>query len=105
MAQICSMESANRFLDEYFLPFWERRFTVQPADPVDAHRPLPKGSIFSVCLQMKSAERSAPTSPFATTTASTRSTSPMPMPPCPRPRSPSNAGSTVQHTFAGVNAT
>ena len=43
VAQICSLESANRFLDEHFLPFWERRFTVEPADPVDTHRPLPEG--------------------------------------------------------------
>ena len=35
---------ANRFLDEYFLPFWEQRFTLQPAYPVDAHRPLPEGT-------------------------------------------------------------
>ena len=44
VAQICSLDAANRFLDEYFLPFWEQRFTLQPAYPVDAHRPLPEGT-------------------------------------------------------------
>jgi hypothetical protein len=43
VAQVCSLDGANRFLDEQFIPFWNRRFTVDPADPVDAHRPLPKG--------------------------------------------------------------
>lgn len=43
VAQVCSLDGANRFLDEQFIPFWNRRFSVDPADPADAHRPLPKG--------------------------------------------------------------
>lgn len=43
MAAITSMAEANRFLEEEFIPFWNDRFTVPPAEPVDAHRPLPEG--------------------------------------------------------------
>lgn len=39
---IDSIEDANRFLEE-FLPLWNHRFTVEPAEPHDAHRPLPEG--------------------------------------------------------------
>ena len=38
---IASLEGANRFLQDYWVPFWNERFTVEPADPRDAHRPLP----------------------------------------------------------------
>lgn len=40
VAGISSMAAANRFLEEVFIPFWNERFTVAPAEPVDAHRPL-----------------------------------------------------------------
>jgi hypothetical protein len=40
VAGITTMEDANRFLDEVFLPFWEERFTVEPREAADAHRPL-----------------------------------------------------------------
>jgi hypothetical protein len=43
VANVCSLDGANRFLDEQFLPFWNQRYTVEAADPVDAHRPLPRG--------------------------------------------------------------
>jgi hypothetical protein len=43
VAGVSSMEEANRFLSEGFIPFWNRRFTVSPADAADAHRPLPAG--------------------------------------------------------------
>lgn len=41
---VASREAANRYLEEEFLSFWEERFTVPPADPTDAHRPLPEGA-------------------------------------------------------------
>jgi hypothetical protein len=44
IAGIASMEAANRFLDEVFLPFWEKRFTVEPREASDALRPLPEGA-------------------------------------------------------------
>jgi hypothetical protein len=43
VAGISSMAEANRFLEEEFIPFWDDRFTVEPAQPVDAHRALPGG--------------------------------------------------------------
>jgi hypothetical protein len=39
---ISTIEEGNRFLDEVYIPFWNQRFAVEPADPRDAHRPLPK---------------------------------------------------------------
>lgn len=39
---ISSMEEANRFLEEVFIPFWDGRFSVEPAVAADAHRALPE---------------------------------------------------------------
>lgn len=41
VAGISSMDDANRFLQEVFIPLWNRRFTVEPAEATEAHRPLP----------------------------------------------------------------
>lgn len=35
-----TLEQANQYLDNRFLPLWERQFTVEPTNPSDAHRPL-----------------------------------------------------------------
>ena len=35
-----TLEQANAYLEQEFLPAWEGRFTVAPANPTDAHRPL-----------------------------------------------------------------
>lgn len=43
VAGIASMDQANRFLEEAFIPFWNGRFAVGPRESVDAHRPLPEG--------------------------------------------------------------
>jgi hypothetical protein len=43
VAGITTMEGANDFLDEKFLPFWETRFTVAPHEATDALRPLADG--------------------------------------------------------------
>ncbi len=40
---VATMDEANRFLDEVFIPFWDERFGVEPREPVDAHRALPEG--------------------------------------------------------------
>lgn len=37
---ICTIEAANDFLKEVYIPFWNERFAVQAADPSDLHRPL-----------------------------------------------------------------
>jgi len=39
---ISTLEAANQFLEDFWIPFWNQRFTVKPADPKDRHRPLPK---------------------------------------------------------------
>src|SRR5206468_2686722 len=39
-AGAATVEPANQYLDRVFLPLWERRFTVEPANPSDAHRRL-----------------------------------------------------------------
>lgn len=40
VAGACTLEQANRYLEEEFLPWWNQHLVVQPANPVDAHRPL-----------------------------------------------------------------
>ena len=35
-----TLEDANRYLDEEFLPEWDERFAVKADNDVDAHRPL-----------------------------------------------------------------
>ncbi|HEX8984942.1 MAG TPA: hypothetical protein VF767_05920 [Bryobacteraceae bacterium] len=40
LAGIGSLEEANLYLEETFLPDWNQRFARQPAQSVDAHRPL-----------------------------------------------------------------
>src|ERR1022692_4321783 len=40
LAGIDSIQAANHFLQTRFLPEWERRFTVAPRNPRNAHRPL-----------------------------------------------------------------
>ena len=40
LAGVSTLEAANRFLDGY-LPIHNRRFTVQPAQAADLHRPRP----------------------------------------------------------------
>lgn len=35
-----TLEEANRYLEEEFMPWWNRHLTVSPANPTDAHRKL-----------------------------------------------------------------
>jgi transposase len=39
---IRTLEAANRYLQQQYLPLWNERFTVPPSNPLDAHRPLGK---------------------------------------------------------------
>jgi DNA-binding Lrp family transcriptional regulator len=39
-ADIGTLEGAQRYLQRVYLPLWNRRFTVQPANSTDAHWPL-----------------------------------------------------------------
>jgi len=40
LAGACTLEQANVYLQQEFLPEWEARFTRGAANPTDAHRPL-----------------------------------------------------------------
>ena len=42
VARVCTLEAANSYLEEEFLPWWNKTLTVQPATAEDAHRPLGK---------------------------------------------------------------
>ena len=39
-AGVRSLEEAQRYLERVYLPLWNRRFTVEPANATNAHRPL-----------------------------------------------------------------
>ena len=40
LAGVSTIEQANRFLQDVFVPFWEQRFTVAPRQSQEAHRSL-----------------------------------------------------------------
>jgi transposase len=40
IAGVSRLEAANRYLEEEYLPLWNRRFTTEPAKAANAHRPL-----------------------------------------------------------------
>ncbi len=39
---ISTLEEANHYLEEVYIPFWNTRFAVEPSEPRDAHRKLSK---------------------------------------------------------------
>ena len=39
-AQACTLEQANRYLEQVFVPWWNQHLVVLPANATDAHRPL-----------------------------------------------------------------
>lgn len=41
---ISTFDDANRFLEDVYVPFWNERFAVEPADPRDVHRRLSRRS-------------------------------------------------------------
>jgi hypothetical protein len=52
LAGIATIEAANRFV-EAWLPIYNRRFSVQPAQPADLHRPKPAGGDLNRILCIK----------------------------------------------------
>jgi transposase len=42
VAGVGTIEEANAYLENEYLPWWNRTLTVEPADAADAHRPLGK---------------------------------------------------------------
>jgi hypothetical protein len=58
-AGIATIEAANRFLEIHFLPEWERRFTVLPRHPRDAHRRLGREQHLDEILSVRAARQVA----------------------------------------------
>jgi hypothetical protein len=50
VAGVKTIEQANRYLEEEYLPQWERTWTVEPANSDDAHRPLDKSHNLAATL-------------------------------------------------------
>jgi hypothetical protein len=42
VSRISTIEAANQFLEQSFIPFWNERFSVKPQISQDFHRPLPE---------------------------------------------------------------
>ena len=47
-----TLAQANAYLEREFLPAWEQRFTVEPANPTEAHRPLGKAQDLAAILSV-----------------------------------------------------
>ncbi|OGW64215.1 MAG: hypothetical protein A3H49_07290 [Nitrospirae bacterium RIFCSPLOWO2_02_FULL_62_14] len=54
LAGIATLDAANRFLETY-LPLYNRRFTVEPAQATDLHRPRPAARALAHILCLKTA--------------------------------------------------
>ncbi|MGH7207972.1 MAG: ISNCY family transposase [Nitrospiraceae bacterium] len=52
LARVATLDEANRFLEAY-LPLYNRRFAVQPAQTTDLHRPRPAGCDLDRILCLK----------------------------------------------------
>ena len=52
LARVSTLDEANRFLETY-LPIYNQRFTVQPAQATDLHRPRPAGGALDRILCIK----------------------------------------------------
>src|SRR5712691_1421030 len=52
-AGVCSLEQANRYLEETFLPLWNRRFVVPAAKPTDAHRALQHHDLAAILCRIE----------------------------------------------------
>ena len=52
LAGVCTLAEANAYLEREFLPVWEKRFTVAPANPTDAHRPLGRAHDLAAILSV-----------------------------------------------------
>lgn len=50
LLDINTMDAANKYLDEVFLPMINKRYTVKPKDPVNGHRRCPSTSTLDMAL-------------------------------------------------------
>ncbi len=53
VAEIATLEQANRFLEITFWPFWGQRFTVKPAQTSNAHRRLERAHRLEQILSLR----------------------------------------------------
>jgi len=49
LRQIATIKEANEFLESYYLPLCNARFTVEPAAPLDAHRSVEGFDLDAIC--------------------------------------------------------
>ena len=52
VAQVKTLEEANRYLEQEFLPWWNQHLAVTPANTTDAHRPLEAGHDLAAILSV-----------------------------------------------------
>lgn len=53
LAGVSTLPEANEYLEQEYLPMWNRRFTVEPAKAVNAHRPLlPEHDLAAILSQV-----------------------------------------------------
>lgn len=50
VAGVSTLEGANSYLEEEFLPWWNKTLAVVPANPTDAHRSVSKGQDLAAIL-------------------------------------------------------
>src|ERR1017187_2194005 len=50
VAGVCTIEVANAYLEQEYLPWWNRTLTVEPVHADDAHRPLGKENNLAAIL-------------------------------------------------------
>jgi winged helix-turn helix protein len=60
LAKVHTLEQANRFLEEFFIPFWTQRFTVLPRSPRNAHRALQPEHCLEQILSVRERRSLAP---------------------------------------------
>jgi len=56
-AGVSDLAGANRYLQQVYLPMWNRRFTCTPAKPHDAHRPLTSSHRLESILSVREARK------------------------------------------------
>jgi hypothetical protein len=50
VAGVCTIEEANEFLKQEFLPWWNQTLAVKPSNSTDSHRPLGKEHTLAAIL-------------------------------------------------------
>jgi hypothetical protein len=72
LAKASRLEEANRYLEQESLCSWNRTFTVLPAKPTEAHRPLVRQHDLAAIRSQVEARIVTPTTRFVTKASFTR---------------------------------